>query len=565
MAILNNGLSILTILGALALFLFGMKLMSEALQRFGGNRVRKLFSSIASNKYKAIFAGFLVTGLIQSSSAVTVMLVSFINAGFFSLIQGLGIMMGANIGTTVTAWLVTYFGFHFDFNIVLLPIMGLALPFLFMPTASKRAIGEFLLGFALLFLGLQFMKNAFPDMTSDSGLTTLISGISGDSPYSLLLFAGIGLVITFVIQSSSATIALTMVLSHNGWIGYEAAAAMVIGENIGTTITANIAAIMANRSAKRLALGHTLFNVFGALWMLIFFSFFIKISAQATAFITGQSPLQNPDAVPVGLSIIHSGFNIINTAILAGLIPYFKQLLEWIIPLRNNEKKNFRLKYFRSGFMTINEISLLQAREEILIFGKHISFMFNLIPEYLIEKRERKYEKLQKRIQKSEEQADEMELEIRYYLTRTAEQDLTEAASRKVSSMLKIIDDIESIADQCVQMEKTINRKNQEKAWFTQEMRDDLASLFSLVNEAIDNMNFNLSQEYRPGILAKSAELELKINALRDKLLNDNRIRVDKGEYTYQNAAFFNELVSQCEKLADHVINVNQAIASNAR
>lgn len=565
MGLLNSGLFILTILGSLALFLFGMKLMSESLQRMGGNQLHKIFSTVASNKYKAIFSGVLVTGIIQSSSAVTVMLVSFINAGFFTLTQGLGIMMGANIGTTVTAWLVSYFGFHFDFNIVLLPMLGLALPFLFFQSAGKRSVGEFFIGFALLFLGLQFMKNALPGVSENSEFVNFISGITGSGLSSILLFIGAGLVITLIIQSSSATMALTMVICYNGWISYEAAAAMILGENIGTTITAIIASVMANRPAKRLALGHLLFNVFGVIWMLIFFSFFVKLSAIATAYISGSSPLDTAFAVPVGLSVFHTGFNLLNTLLLAGFIPYFRKLLEIIIPLRSNEKKNFRLKYIRSGFMTMNEIPLLQAREEILIFGKHISYMFNLIPEYLIEKRERKYLKLQKRIFKFEEQSDEMELEIRHYLTRAAEQDLTEAGSRCISSMLKIIDDIESMADQCMQMESTIDRKNRENAWFTQEMRDDLAVLFGLVNNAIDNMNLNLSKEYRPGILAKATEAELKINEFRSKLLLENRSRLDKGESTYQQVLFFTELVSQCEKLADHIINVNQAIASNVR
>jgi len=565
MELFNDGLLILTILGSLALFLYGMKLMSKSLQRIGGNRLRTIFSTIASNKYKAVLSGFLITGMIQSSSAVTVMLVSFINAGFFTLAQGLGIMMGANIGTTVTAWLVTYFGFHFDLNIILLPILGISLPFLFTASARKRSIGEFLMGFAILFLGLQFMKNSLPELSESSELLNLIRNIGGSGTGSVLIYTGLGLIITLIIQSSSATIALTMVMCHNGWITYEGAAAMVLGENIGTTITANIAAIIGNRSSKRLALGHTLFNVFGFIWMLIFFSFFVKLSAIVTVYISGSSPIDNIYAVPIGISVFHTGFNILNTILFIGFIPLFKKLLEYIIPLKINEKKNFKLTYIRSGFLTMSEISLLQAREEILVFGKHISYMFNLIPEYLVEKRDRKYIKLQKRILKCEDQADEMEIQIRYYLTRTAEQDLTESGSRRISSMLKIIDDLESMADQCMQMERTIDKKNKENAWFTQEMRDNLAALFSLVNEAIDNMNINLSHEYRPGILAKATETELKINEFRDQLLVENRLRIDNGEYTYQHALFFNELVSQCEKLADHIINVNQAIASNIK
>ncbi|MHC1775167.1 MAG: Na/Pi cotransporter family protein [Lentimicrobium sp.] len=565
MSLFDNAVLILTILGSLTLFLYGMKLMSESLQKIGGNSLRGIFSFIASNRVRAIFSGLLVTAVIQSSTTVTVMLVSFTNAGLFTLTQALGLMMGANIGTTITAWLVSYLGFNFDLGIILLPILGLTLPFLFFPSAGKRSIGEFLIGFAILFLGLQFLKNSLPDISSDTQLLGMISGMSDFGIGSTLLFALAGIVITVIVRASSATIALTMVMCHNGWITYDSAAAMVLGENIGTTLTANIAAIVANRSAKRLALGHTLFNVFGAIWVLIFFSFFVQLSANAAAFITGISPLNNVESVPVGLSVFHSGFNILNTLLFAGFIPLYRKLLEFIIPLKPNEKKNFSLKYINPGYLNLSEMSLLQAREEIYLFGKHVSYMFSLIPEYLIEKREKKYLKLQKRIYKCEEQADEMEAVIRHYLTRTAEQDLTESGSRKISSMLKIIDDLESIADQCMQMERTINRKNAEKSWFTQEMRSDLHNLFNLIKDALENMNFNLALDYRPGILAKASETELKINELRDRLLFENNERVERGEYSYQHAAYFTGLVSQCKKLADHVINVNQAIASNAK
>ncbi|MBK6345184.1 MAG: Na/Pi cotransporter family protein [Bacteroidales bacterium] len=565
MSFFDNVVLILTILGSLTLFLYGMKLMSESLQKIGGNSLRGIFSLMASTRTRAVASGLVVTAVIQSSTTVTVMLVSFTNAGFFTLSQALGLMMGANIGTTITAWLVSYFGFNFDLSVILLPILGLTLPLLFFPSASKRSIGEFLVGFAILFLGLQFLKNSLPDISGNTRLLGMIAGISDYGIGSALLFALAGIVITVIVRASSATIALTMVMCHNGWISYDDAAAMVLGENIGTTLTANIAAIVANRSAKRLALGHTLFNVFGSTWVLVFFSFFVGLSADAARAITGYSPLQNIDAVPIGISVFHTGFNIINTLLLAGFIPLFKKLLEAIIPLKTNEKKSFSLKYINAGYLSLNEMSLLQAREEIYNFGKHVAYMYSLIPEYLIEKREKKFQKLRKQIYKCEEQADEMEAEIRHYLTRTAEQDLSESGSRRISSMLKIIDDIESIADQCMQMERTINRKNIENAWFTQEMRDDINNLFILLKEAIDNMNLNLSQDYRPGILAKASETELKINELRDRLLHENSLRVESGESSYQKASFFTSLVSQCEKMGDHIINVNQAIASNAR
>ena len=558
-------INILTILGSLMLFLFGMKLMSESLQRISGNRLRNIFSSIASNRLKAITAGVVVTGVIQSSSAVTVMLVSFVNAGLLSLSQAIGIMMGANMGTTVTAWLITLFGFKFEFTTILLPVLGLALPFLFLPGARNKSLGEFLIGFSILFLGLQFMKNSLPGIDENSPIVAFITSISSQGTGSYLLFAAAGLLITLLIQSSSATIALTFVMCHNGYIGYDAAAAMILGENLGTTVTANIAAIVANRSAKRLAFSHTLFNLTGIIWALLFFRFLVGISYNLADYITGNSPIESEAIVPLGLSIFHTGFNVLNTLILVWFIPSIKRILEIIIPLRPNEKKSFKLRYFKSRFMAINEVDILQAHEQISYFGRHVAYMFNLIPEYLIEKREQKSEKIQKRLYKSEEQADELDREITDYITRIAENDLSEANSRKVRAMLKITDDLESIADQCLQMERTIRRKNEASAWFTQEMRDDLFELFNLVKESLKTMNENLAGDYRPGILAKATEHELKVNELRDKLIQANKLRLEAGEYQYKHASFYAELLNQCEKLADHVINVNQAIASNIK
>lgn len=558
-------IALLALLGSLTLFLFGMKLMSESLQLFSGERLRSIFSSIASNKVKAIAAGFLVTGLIQSSSAVTVMLVSFVNAGLFSLSQALGLMMGANIGTTVTAWLITFFGFKFEFTTILLPVLGLSLPLLFLPGARNRAAGEFLLGFAILFLGLQFLKNSLPGIDESSPIISIISSIADQGTGKYLIYASAGLLITLIIQSSSATIALTFVICNQGYISYEAAAAMILGENLGTTITANLAAIVANRSAKRLALGHTLFNFFGLVWAFAFFGFLVKLSSDAASLITGNSTFLAKAPIPLGLSIFHSGFNLINTLLLFGLIPYFKKLLEKIIPLRNNEKKSYRLRYFKSRFLAMNEIDILQVHEEIMNFGKLATAMFNLIPEYLMEKGDDKYEKLRKKIYKYEEQSDDIDRGITHFLTRISENNLSEANSRRITAMFKITDDIESIADRCVQMERTIQRKNEAKAWFSQEMRDELFSLFSLVNEAMVTMNENLSHEYRPGILAKAAENEIKINELRDKLLLKNKQRIESGENDYKYTEFYVELIKHCESLADHVINVNQAIASNTK
>lgn len=546
------------------LFVFGMKIMSEALQKLSGKRFRVVFSNMASNPFKAIVGGLLITGVMQSSSAVTVVLVSFVNSGIFSLSQGLGIMMGANIGTTITAWLVTLFGFKFQFTTILLPVLGLGLPFLFLPGSKNRSIAEFILGFAILFLGLQFMKDAMSNIGESSAIAQFLKSLGGHGPGNMLFFAALGLIITLIIQSSSATVILTIVMCYSGYIDFESAAAMILGENLGTTITANLAAITANRAAKRIALGHTLFNFIGIIWAFILFVPMVDLTKNIALWISGNN-IQSVSLIPIGLSVFHTGFNLANTLLLVGFIPILRKLLEKIIKLKPNEKKTFRLRYFKSRFIAMNEVDILQAHEQIAFFGRHVAYMFNLIPEYLTEKRESRVEKIQKRLFKSEEEADALDYEITDFITRIAENDLSVPNSRKIRAMLKITDDLESIADQCFQMERTIRRKNEAKAWFTQEMRDDLFTLFDLVKETLKTMNENLARDYRPGILAKATEHELKVNEMRDKLIQTNRLRLESGEYNYVFANFYSQLLNQCEKLADHVINVNEAIASNAK
>lgn len=560
----ENIIDFLTVLGSLMLFVFGMKVMSEALQKLSGKNFRVVFSKMAANPFRAIVGGLLITGVMQSSSAVTVVLVSFVNSGIFSLSQGLGIMMGANIGTTITAWLITLFGFKFQFTTILLPVLGLGLPLLFLPGSKNRSIAEFILGFAILFLGLQFMKDAMSDIGEASVIVRFLSSFSDHGPGNILFFALLGFIITLLIQSSSATIILTIVMCYSGYISFEIAAAMILGQNLGTTITANLAAITANRAAKRIALGHSLFNFIGIIWALILFFPMVNLAQSIALWMSGNN-IHSASLIPIGLSVFHTGFNLVNTLLLVGFIPLLKKLLEKIIVLKPNEKKTFRLRYFKSRFIAMNEVDILQAHEQIAFFGRHVAYMFNLIPEYLTEKREPRLEKIQRRLLKSEEEADALDYEITDFITRIAENDLSVANSRKIRAMLKITDELESIADQCFQMERTIRHKNEAKAWFTQVMRDDLFTLFDLVTETLKTMNENLARDYRPGILAKATEQELQVNEMRDKLIQTNRVRLESGEYNHIFANFYSQLLNQCEKLADHVINVNEAIASNTK
>ncbi len=556
---------ILSILGSLALFLFGMKTMSEALQKIVGESMRKSFSSIANSNAKAFFSGFLVTGTIQSSTAVTIILVSFINAGIFTLNQALPIMIGANVGTTVTAWLITILGFHSNLSVILLPLMAFALPLLFRKNKKHRNIAELIVGFALIFTGFYFIQESLPTITTGSGFVAAISTLSINNLGTDLLYALTGILLTILIRSSSAATALTIVMCYNGWMNFENAAAMILGANIGTTLTANIVARQANKSAQRLALAHALFNTFGAIIFFGYFKYSVIGAVEITNFVYGVSPLDAISAAPIGLAIYHSGFNIITGLLFFGLLKPINRMLEFIIPVKQNESKKMNLRYMETGYLSMTEMLLIQVQDEIVNYGKQISEMFSLIPEYLSEKREEKFIKLQKKIFKFEDKADNKEVVISNYLTRLAVNSLTEAASRKVSSMLKIVDDIESIADQCVQLEKTIRLKNEANAWLNPEMREQILKMFTLVQEAILNMNNNLAKNYTPGILIKATELELKINNARDHFITINSKNVENGEYSYQNGVLFAQIANHCEKIGDHIINVNQSIASNIK
>lgn len=556
---------VLSVLGSLALFLFGMKTMSEALQKLIGGQLRKSFSLMASNKAKGFLTGFLVSGTIQSSTAVTILLVSFINVGFLTLYQALPVMIGANVGTTVTAWLITLLGFHSGLSLYLLPLMAFTLPLLFRKNKKYRFIAELITGFVLIFTGFYFLQESLPSINAGSGFVESISTLSFSNLGTDLIYTLLGVVLTILIRSSSAATALTMVMCFNGWMNFENAAAMIIGENIGTTLTANMSARFTTNPSKRLALAHSLFNIIGAVLFFIFFKYLVDATVKLTTSIYGYSPSDYNYAIPVGLSIFHSGFNIIMAVLTFPFLKLFGKLPEMIIPLKQNESRKVSLKYIDTGYLSMNEMSLLQVQEEISNYGKQVAEMFSLIPDYLSEKREDKFTKLQRKIYKNEEKADAKEIIISNYLTRLGANGLTENASRKVSSMLKIIDDIESIADQCMQLEKSIRLKNEANAWLTPEIREKIFDMFRLVNEALENMNKNLAKNYTPGILIKATEIELKINNARDNFISFNNKNIELGDYTYQKGAFFTDIVNHCEKIGDHIINVNQAIATNIK
>ncbi|MFP4469934.1 MAG: Na/Pi cotransporter family protein [Bacteroidales bacterium] len=555
-------LQILSLVGALGLFLYGMKVMSESLQKMAGKNMRNALARITAKPGRGILAGVLVTGAIQSSSATTVMLVSFVNAGLVSFTESLGVVFGANIGTTVTAWIISLLGFGSGFNFYdfLLPLIALSLPLVFSYNSLNRARAEFIIGFALLFIGIYFFKQQIPAIDENSPLFQQLQSLNEYRFSNVLLFVGMGILVTVIFQSSSATITLTMILATQGWLSLSYALAMVLGENIGTTVTANLAAIVGNKSAKRTALAHFLFNSLGVVWVLLFFGFFagaIQRSIQGLELYTGQAP-QN--VIPIGISIFHSGFNIINTLIFTIFIRQFSRFCYWILPNGSSIHEEFSLRFIDTSLLSTSELSILQARKEIANMGRQAQKLFIMIPDLLVEKNEKKFTRKLNKIQQAEDIIDEMEVEIANYITKISQDDLSEEGIRRVRAMLKIIDNIESISDMCYQMALTIAKKNESKAWFTQELRNNLDKEFRLIEKALEHMNVNLDRDYPEVDIETAAAIEEEINSIRSQLRKTYLEEIKREKFPYQTGVFYNDLLSISEKIGDYAYNVNQAM-----
>lgn len=551
-------LDVLNFVGALGLFLFGMKLMSDSLQKLAGDKMRAVLSKMTSNRFSGVLTGAGITTLIQSSSATTVMVVSFVNAGLLKLSGAIAVIMGANIGTTVTAWIISLLGFEFDINMLVYPAIAIAAPFLFIE--KRKSVGEFLIGFALLFMGLEALKGGVPDFTLPqySGVLEFIASMSGYGYLSILLFVLIGTILTVVVQSSSAMMAITLVMCAKGLIGFEVAAALVLGENIGTTITANMAAMMANATAKRAARAHLMFNVIGVVWMLILFYPFLYLISWIVEPNGGNGIHLAALSIPVALSLFHSIFNIINTSVLVWFIPSIERIVSKIVPI--NEEEDFRLKFIPTGFMAASELNIEPAKKEIESFSKRVLRMYNFIPELFEEKDEKKFDQLMSRTRKYEEITDRMELEIANYLARVSENELSVNASYEISAMLRIVDNLESIGDSCYQLSIAIDGKKKQNISFTDEMTENLRTMFAFVREAVEVMNSNLSENYINVNGSKAKELETKINNYRDKLRTEHTEAIKNNDYSYQTGICYSNLYAQCEKLADFAINVTEAM-----
>ena len=642
-----------TLIGALGFFIYGMKVMSDGIQKVAGSKMRGILSKMTSNRFLGVATGFLITALLQSSSATTVMIVSFVNAGLLTLVESIGVIMGANVGTTITAWLISLLGFKVKISAIALPIIAIGMPMMFSSNRKMKSRAEVLIGFALLFMGLDHLKGAVPDLQANSEFLSFLANYANMGIYSTLMFIVVGTMLTLIVQSSSAAMAITLIMCNMGYIPFELAAAMVLGENIGTTITANVAAVVGNVHAKRAAKAHFIFNIFGVIWMIIAFSYFItsidgfmqnnkgfiqnlvesnakteslgdemifnctdtatiswitankgltiteyktaknsylivnddfanliassdneeilnwsnnnsEIAASiATIKDVTTSPLNNAKAVPIGLSIFHTLFNIINLLLLVWFVPLISRIVIKMQPSKGDVDEEFHLEHIGSGLMQTSELSVLEAKKEVSKFGRISSKLFKMIPELMTETDNKKFNNLMSRIKKYEDITDRMEVEIADYLAEAAKGELSDTASKKVRSMLSIVNDMERIGDICYQMSITIERKNEQKAYFTPELRTSLEEMIAEVLKALEIMNKNLNSEYKQVSMADANGAEDIINKMRNKLRKEYLTKIEKGEVKIQTGMIYNNLIHSLEKVGDHVHNITEAITGN--
>ena len=559
----------LTLIGALGLFIFGMKIMSDGIQKFAGDQMRSILRKITQNRIAGIFTGFGTTAIIQSSSATTVMIVSFVNAGLLSLRQAIGVIMGANIGTTVTAFLLLAFGFgKFSISDYSLPIIAIGLPLFFMSNSKLKSFGEFLIGFALLFRGLDALKDLMSFIKEDpTFIKSIIEPLDQFGFGSVIIFVGIGTLLTVVVQSSSAAMAITLSLCGglNG-LPLEFAAAIILGENIGTTITANMAAIIGNIHAKRAARAHLFFNVIGVLWMLAIFYPFLKFVDYLVSETFFNSLIVDGDSESTtrwSLAVYHLSFNIVNTLLLLWFIPHIERLVVRILPSKTDDDEMFQLKFF-SSTIPVGELSLLEAQREVVKLGKIVSRMNTFCQTILMEKKESEFRSYIDRIAKYEDITDKIEEEVASYLTKVSQNELSERTSEKIRAMLSMVGDMERIADIYYQISKTTERKRKNKIWFIPEQRERLLAMYSLMNQILENMCKNLEMRYSEVELTEAKKLEKSLNKLRKEIRKEHFTNVEKGEYRYDNAAIYSELFNSLEKIGDHAISVTQSITGEA-
>ncbi len=567
----------LKLCGSLGIFLYGMKLMSEALQKVAGNKMRNILAAVTKNKFIGILTGFFITAVIQSSAATIVMVVSFVNAGLLNLVQAFSVVMGANIGTTATAWIISLLGFSVDIAEYAIPIVAFALPLLFSKKATWRYYGELILGFALLFIGLSALKGSVPaiDPTAESTNLQFLSQFKEPTYPHILLFLAIGAVLTVIVQSSSVTVAITLVMCAQGWIGLEVACAMVLGENIGSTVTANIAAMGSNLSARRAAFSHTVFNILGVCWALLAFRLlYAGVSHVVELWTPGAVENADPETNPDGyaawqtrtawtISLFHTVFNILNVLILSWFSKYIVMFVEKVVRPKTKDVEDdetIQLQYISTGLLSTAELSLLQARRELGYYGGKIQKMYHAIPALLDEKNNDEFTRMFDKMKKREEISDRLEQEITHYISSVSTGRLSSDSKHDTQQILRITSEIESIADACYKVACIAKHNREKSVELSDADRFKLDELFKLVGTALAQMLADVEEETISKEKVEAAKaLEMEINALRTELLNQSTEAVSEGKEVYSDGAYFRDLVRILERIGDYVVNAVEA------
>lgn len=585
------------------MFLYGMKVMSEGLQKAAGDRLRNILGAMTRNRLTGTLTGFSITALIQSSSASTVMVVSFVNAGLMTLSQSMAVIMGANVGTTFTAWVIALFGFKVDIAAFALPLIGVSVPLLFSKKSRTKSIGEFGIGFAFLFMGLSLISKYVPDLQQNPEMFEFLQRYTSMGFGSVMIFCLVGIIVTMIIQSSAATFAITLIMCSKGWITFDLACALVLGSNIGTTITPLLASLSGNVAAKRTAMGHLLFNLLGTLWTLAVFFPFVDLTqwvtqeigqgdpSQLYSYVSGleasdpalyarvmQAELPATDplithhlttimtlqiSVSFGLSIFHTLFNLINLSIMIWLTKVYVKIVEWIVPAKRKGDDEFQLKFISSGMLSASELNITQAEKEIAVFADRVNRMLSMARELVHTKgNSEDFNKRSSRLEKYEDISDRMEIEIANYLNRCAEGRLSNEGKRHVSAMLAIVSEIESIADCCSGVGKILLRKQQGNVHFNEEIYHNIDVMFDYVQKAMDNMLLllrDLENNSSEDIIS-SYNREREINNMRNTLRAANIENIKEHHYEYQAGIYYMDIVSTLEKTGDYIINVVDAV-----
>mgnify|MGYP000453112706 FL=1 len=601
-------LDFLGLLGAVGLFLYGMKVMSEGLQKAAGDRLRNILSAMTRNRFTGTVTGFFITALIQSSSASTVMVVSFVNAGLMTLGQSMAVIMGANVGTTFTAWVIALFGFKVDISAFALPLIGLAVPLLFSKKSRTKSLGEFTIGFAFLFMGLDMISKYVPDLQSNPEMFAFLQHYASMGFGSVLIFCLVGMLVTMIIQSSAAMFAITLIMCSKGWITFDLACALVLGSNIGTTITPLLASMSGNVAAKRTAMGHLLFNLLGTVWTLAVFFPFVELNSWITEEIGQGDPCElyryvntlqadNPEmynsvfasalptdtgdvlrhrtaisqmqiSVSFGLSIFHTVFNLINLSIMIWLTNVYVKIVEFLVPAKHQGDDEFQLKFISAGILSASELNISQAEKEIHVFAERVGRMLPMARDLVHTKAgSDEFNQTYSRLEKYEEISDRMELEIANYLNRCAEGRLSNESKRRIAAMLSIDSEIESIADSMLGVGKILLRKQQGNVHFNEEIYANIDLMFSYVEKSVESMLkvLNDIENVEERDIIASYNREREINNLRNQLRTTNVENINDRHYEYQSGIYYMDIISTLEKAGDYIINVTDTIRDEFR